>query len=776
MPKRNILWAILLPTLLVGIAIALLTTFLLSRPIIRLLQEKAEYDLTRASAHALFICDERLSDLMDLRLENDPSMNQASKREAIEEIRAHGLEIPGIETLVVEEGKKVIGASLDIPPDLPNPFSLEKATPGILSSTFQGEPVRIHSRYFPFWRWHVVSLISEAEFRAPVTLVHRAVALGTFGVLAAVLGAVLLVFYRRINRPLGQIINATREFAGGKPARVTLKHPDEIGQVAAAFNAMVSSLERDQEKIRSMMAELKDSEERYRVLTEHAVAYIAMVQRGRVTYANPRMLALLGDDAEASPNQGFTDSVHPEDRQTVQEKMLAIESGKDLTGRFECRFSGREGNFLWMEVLASPVLFKGDRAILIHAVDVTARKNLEERLSRAQKMEAVGALAGGVAHDLNNVLGGLVTYPELLLMDLPQDSPLRKPLLTIQKSGEKAAAIVQDMLTLARRGVAVAEVVDLNEIVSEYLKSPEFERLKAFHPGVDFESRPAPDALCVEGSPVHLSKTVMNLVSNAAESMPTGGTTTLSTENRCLETPLAGFETIPPGEYVVLSVSDTGIGISPADLKKIFEPFYTKKVMGRSGTGLGMAVVQGTVKDLHGNIDILANSHRGTRFDLYFPASRKPKQGKRPPEDLDRLKGNESVLVVDDVAEQREVALHILKGLGYQVEAVSSGEEAVARLAEAPVDLLVLDMIMDPGMDGLETFRKVLDLRPGQKAIIASGFSETERVSEAQRLGAGAYVKKPYTLQSLGLAVRTELNQQKAEPVKGASSSAPEKP
>jgi len=369
-------------------------------------------------------------------------------------------------------------------------------------------------------------------------------------------------------------------------------------------------------------------------------------------------------------------------------------------------------------------------------------------------MEAIGTLAGGVAHDLNNVLSGLVSYPELLLMDLPEDSHLRKPIQTIQKSGQKAADIVQDLLTLARRGVSVTEVVNLNHIISEYLESPEYEKLKSFHPSVHVKTDLETDLLHVLGSPVHLSKTAMNLVSNASEAMSEGGTIFISTENRYEK----GYDHIKEGDYVILTITDTGVGIPSEDMKKIFEPFYTKKVMGRSGTGLGMAVVWGTVKDHKGYIDVQSTEGKGTTFSLYFPVTRKEIAKDESLVSIEDYMGRgESILVVDDVEEQREIVSRILMRFGYAVTLVSSGEEAVNYLKEHTVNLIVLDMIMDPGIDGLDTYKQILELHPGQKAIIASGFSETDRVKEAQRLGAGAYVKKPYVMKKMGLAVKEEL-------------------
>jgi len=441
---------------------------------------------------------------------------------------------------------------------------------------------------------------------------------------------------------------------------------------------------------------------------------------------------------------------------------------KGFVSDYEMSFIAKDGLNIPIS-LSAFILREKDGTFFGYVVvvrDITLRKKAEEekkiiesKLQQAQKMETIGALAGGVAHDLNNVLAGLISYPELLLMEMPEDSLLRKPILKIQKSGEKAAAIVQDLLTLARRGVAATEVVDLNHVISEYLKSPEYEKLLSFHPKVHVESNCEEDLLHILGSSVHLSKTVMNLVSNAAEAMPDGGKILISTENQYIDSPITGHDDVEEGDYVTLAVSDTGVGISPEDRERIFEPFYTKKVMGRSGTGLGMAVVWATVKDHKGYIDIRSSEGKGTIFTLYFPVTRKEVAKDKPIVSIEDYMGKgESLLVVDDVEEQREIASRILNKLCYSVTSVSSGEEAVDYLKDNSTDLLVLDMIMDPGIDGLDTYKRILELHPKQKAIIVSGLSETERVKEAQRLGAGAYVKKPFLLRKIGIAVRDELD------------------
>ncbi|MFH2074824.1 MAG: ATP-binding protein, partial [Pseudomonadota bacterium] len=415
--------------------------------------------------------------------------------------------------------------------------------------------------------------------------------------------------------------------------------------------------------------------------------------------------------------------------------------------------------FTRMEIGGQTLLQATVRDITNHKHAEEERRSLEERLQRAEKMEALGQLAGGVAHDLNNVLGVLTGYSELLLMGIPEGSRSRSHVEKILQSTEKAAAIIQDLLTLARRGVSVSDVININSVVSDFLKTPVFEKMKDYNPRVTFRTECDKNLLNIKGSPVHLEKTLINMVSNAAESISGQGEVTIRTESRYLDKPLHGYDEVKEGDYAVLTVSDSGVGIPAENREKIFEPFYTKKAMGRSGTGLGLTIVWGTVKDHDGYIDVQTEVGEGTTFTLYFPVTREKVVAQQQKMPIDQYMGNgESVLVVDDIAEQREIAAGLLAELRYEVSVVSSGEEAVEYLKGNRADILVLDMIMAPGIDGLETYQKILGINPKQKAIIVSGFSETERVREAQKLGAGAYVKKPYIMEAIGVAIRDELN------------------
>lgn len=249
------------------------------------------------------------------------------------------------------------------------------------------------------------------------------------------------------------------------------------------------------------------------------------------------------------------------------------------------------------------------------------KQNLEERLNRAEKMEAIGQLAGGVAHVLNNILGILRGYSELLLAEIPEQQKARAYVEKIMQSTDRGTSIIQDLLTLARGGVMTAQVVNLNTVVSGFFKSPALGKMRELHPLVVFKTGCQENLLNINGSYVHLEKMLMNLVSNAAESISGEGTVTIRTENRYLEKTIIGFDEVKDGDYAILIVSDTGIGIKEEHIKKIFEPFYTRKAMGKNGTGLGLSIVWRTVKDHNGYIDLQTNSGQGTTFTLYFPAA-----------------------------------------------------------------------------------------------------------------------------------------------------------
>lgn len=520
---------------------------------------------------------------------------------------------------------------------------------------------------------------------------------------------------------------------------------------------------------------LRESEEQMRSLSENiADGMVYQINSGKngqqrlFSYVSPAVEWLHGLKADDVKQNASL--IYDQVDEAYRAQLLEAEARAYKTmAKLECDLPIRlpTGDIRWRRFISSPrkypdgsVIWDGiELDITEHRKAEEERLRLQQRLQQVEKMEAIGTLAGGVAHDLNNILGILVGYADLILVNLPQDSPLHKHVEKMMQAGVRAAAIVQDLLTLARRGVHAESVVNLNAIITDFRKTPEFENLQTSNPLIRMEFNLAPDLLNIKGSTSHVSKTFMNLLTNAVEAMPNGGRLTVTTENRNLDAPVHGYDDVREGDYVALTVSDTGEGIADEDLKHIFEPFYTKKVMGRSGTGLGLAVAWGTIKDHKGYIDVESKKNKGTAMILYFPVTREelPESSAAIPLS-DYIGKDESILVVDDIKEQRELASTLLGNLNYRVAAVASGEEAVEYLKSRRVDLIVLDMIMDPGMDGLDTYIKILEIHPKQKAIIVSGFSESNRVQTAQALGAGAYLRKPYIMEKLGITIRKELD------------------
>ena len=543
---------------------------------------------------------------------------------------------------------------------------------------------------------------------------------------------------------------------------------DDAGRPIRSVGTVQDITER--KKAEEKLARLNQQNEL--ILSSAAEGILGLDLQGNHAFVNPAAARMLGYRAEellGRPGHSTWHHTKPDGSPYPREECQIHAACRDGVVHRESNevFWRKDGVSFPVEYASTPIYEHG-RAVgaVVTFADITERKQaekdrqaLQKRLQRAEKMEALGQLAGGVAHDLNNVLGVSTVYSELLQEKIPEKSPLRKYVDNILSSTQKGAAIIEDLLTLARRGVTVSEVMNLNGIVSNFVITPEYEKIQAYHPHVTFRTECRAELLNIKGSPLHLEKTLMNLVSNAAESISEKGEVTIRTENRYLDKPIRGYDEVKEGDYAVLTVSDTGMGILAENIGKIFEPFYTKKTMGRSGTGLGLAIVWGAVKDHHGYIDLHTEVGGGTTFTLYFPVTQEEPitvlQKKVP---IERYMGaGESVLVVDDIAEQREIAARCLTRLGYEVRLVSSGEEAVEYLREHTADILMLDMIMAPGMDGLETYERILEVNPMQKAILVSGFSETDRVRKAQELGAGAYVKKPYVMEKIGVAVRDEL-------------------
>jgi PAS domain S-box-containing protein len=513
-----------------------------------------------------------------------------------------------------------------------------------------------------------------------------------------------------------------------------------------------------------MTEALKTSEEKYRNLVETMPNGMIIIDLDfKINFANPMACEMCGYPVDEILKMNFSKFVHRDSLGIFLEQMQKRRNGE--SGEYEIQITRGDGENRTILIMGAPLrdhsgAVSGSIGISSDVTDVRKseieRQELREKLARAQRMESLGVLAGGVAHDLNNILGPLVAYPELIRMKLPPDSPIIKQITKIESSAQRAAEVVQDLLSMARRGRYEMRPINLNKVIESYLQSPDFFDLKLRFPGVSLNLELCGDNRLVYGSETHLYKVVMNLVLNAMDAMQHGGILTIKTECTQIDKLIGGYDNIEAGLYNILTVSDTGVGIETKDYKRLFEPFYTKKEMGKSGSGLGLAIVYGVVKDHNGYIDVRSETNHGSDFTVYIPATSDTVEGEE--HEPYSIKGNERILIVDDIPEQRELAVTILGSLGYNAECVPDGHAAVEYLQTRTVDVVVLDMIMEPGFDGLDTYRGILEIHPGQKAVITSGFSETDRVRDAERLGVGKYIRKPYTMQKLGKAIREVLD------------------
>ncbi|MDH3890841.1 MAG: PAS domain S-box protein [candidate division Zixibacteria bacterium] len=492
---------------------------------------------------------------------------------------------------------------------------------------------------------------------------------------------------------------------------------------------------------------LRASEERFRTYISHApdAVFIADPQ-GRYVDVNEAAFRLTGYSIEELTNMSITDLVDPKLSNEARARFENLkESGRTSS---ESRFRKKDGSLVSVS-LDAVALSEG--LYMAFCSDITETKRLQELESRAQRLETAGQIAGQVAHDFNNLLAPLMAYPEFIREELGTDHSALKYLDDIENASRQIADINQQLLTLGRRGHYNQEVMNLNDVVSQAVR-----QIESPPSTLVLVSDLAEDLMNIKGGRSQVFRAISNLLVNAREAMQDIGQITLRTENFYVDEMWINYARVPQGEYVKLTITDAGCGIPDEIRQKIFEPFFTTKTADKKrGSGLGISVVDAVIKDHDGHIDLISNMGKGTSFFLYFPVTRDT-VGTQLHHEI--VGGRESILIVDDDKVQRDVSIKLLGSLGYHTTAVESGEEALKVLKDHAYDLLILDMIMPPGIDGAETFRQTQLVNPEQRAIIVSGFAESDRVAAALKMGAGAFVKKPLTRRRLAAAVRDELN------------------
>jgi two-component system, cell cycle sensor histidine kinase and response regulator CckA len=550
-----------------------------------------------------------------------------------------------------------------------------------------------------------------------------------------------------------------RLLAGEDPVRVSLRHRHKDGSwremVSTARNLLddpavggiVANL-RDVTESRRAERELAEAELRYRTLVERLplVTYVnGPTPDEAPLYVSPQIEELLGYPVSAwyeDPRFAYK-SIHPDDVEALDE--LFVEDAEDSVYA-EYRMIADDGRVVW--VLDHMVTVRDEQgapvAVQGFLVDITERKRLEDQLLRAQRMEALGLLAGGVAHDFNNLLTAISGYGELARGRLGEPERARRDLDEVLHAAGRASDLTRQLLAFGRRQVVDQDVVDLNAVIEETW--PLLARVLG--ESIELVCSCAPEAGAVRADAGQLEQVLVNLTVNAREAMPTGGRLTIATSNEVVTDP-DGPTT--PGEYVVLAVADTGVGMEDAVSERVFEPFFTTKDVGE-GSGLGLAVVYGIVDQSGGSIAVRSRPGEGTEFRILLPRV-EARAGARTPAPAQLPRGSETVLLVEDEEIVRRLTAEMLERQGYEVVTAASPVEALK--IGSPYDLLLTDVVM-PGMSGPQLAERLALERPGVAVLFTSGYSANAVADPADL--AGDLLEKPFTLEQLASKVRQALD------------------
>ena len=639
------------------------------------------------------------------------------------------LSTTGETMLVRREGDKVVYLN-DVGKSVPLQFSLPitrtdvagvqavLGTEGIVRALdYRGVPVIAGVRRVPQTPWYIVAKVGAAEVRA--NALQRSLDLGLLAIslILAAGGGVAFVWRRQ-----------------------QLRSYKERYEAAVAHRALLG---------------------RYDYLLRFANDTILLADdTGRIVEANDRASSTYGYTREELQEMSLRDLWHPNAPGFEREWQKTRDSGSDL---FETVHRSKNGGEIPVEVSAR-LIEVGEKKFCQSIIrDISERKHadaekfrLEQQLAQAQKMESIGRLAGGVAHDFNNHLTVISGYCNLVLEDLPPADPRREAIEEIRRAGDRAAALTRQLLAFSRKQIATPRSVDLNEVIAESGKM--LRRL--IGEDIEIVTRAAAQPCCVKADPAQMTQILMNLAVNARDAMPDGGRIRIETTGATVDESGAGLHAVKPGRYVLLTVSDTGIGMNPETLAQIFEPFFTTKGVGL-GTGLGLATVYGIVRQSGGWIEAHSEPGHGATFQIYLP---RVESGAEPvsPTAAAAKPGGARVLVVEDEPQLRKLAVKMLRRLGYEVMEAADGPAALSlceRYAD-PIDLLMTDVIM-PGMNGRELADKLLASRPGLHVLYVSGYTASVIENEG-RLGRGtAYLAKPYSPEQLSAKVREILQPSK---------------
>ena len=515
-----------------------------------------------------------------------------------------------------------------------------------------------------------------------------------------------------------------------------------------------------------MEAALRRSEANFRSVIENSpYGALRILLDGRVLLANPAVVRMLGYSSETellSLNMNTDIYRNPADRERVIEQSRNTEYLKDV----EMEWKHRTGSPIMVRFSSHVV--KNQAGEISHfdlmVQDITRQRNLEDQLRQAQKMEAIGRLAGGVAHDFNNLLGVIIGYSELALDRIEPASAVRGQVEQIRRAGERASALTRQLLAFSRQQVLDTKTLNLNAIISDMAQM----LLRLIGEDVELQTKLDPQLHSVRGDQGQIEQVIMNLAVNARDAMPQGGKLIIETCNVKIEADELQRRTpMVPGDYILITISDTGMGMDADTQAHIFEPFFTTKARGK-GTGLGLATVYGVVKQSGGYIWVYSEPGLGATFKLYLPRVLDEAQASRQPDTLTSLRRSATVLVVEDEVSLRKFTCTLLQESGYTVLEAGDGEEALVLAGEykQSIHLLLTDMIM-PGMNGPAVAEKLASLHPEAMVLFMSGY--TGFVSRGLIDPHAVLVAKPFTREELLRKIQQVLASRTLAPASGTA-------
>jgi PAS domain S-box-containing protein len=497
---------------------------------------------------------------------------------------------------------------------------------------------------------------------------------------------------------------------------------------------------------------LNESEKQYRLLFDNANDAIYIAQDEQIKFPNPKALEIMGYKGETTPKISFFEHIHPDDRDAARDFYRRTIKGADSqAGTLTFRVVNRVGREYTVQLNAVKILWQGRPAALNFMRDITEQVYLESSLRQAQKLESLGTLAGGIAHDFNNLLVGVQGRTSLMLMDLEAGDPFYDHLKSVEDYVRSAINLTQQLLGFARGGKYEIKPTDMNKVLAQSAEL--FGRTKK---EVVIRTQFDPELRAVEVDRGQIRQVLLNLFVNAWQAMPGGGELFLRTENVDIKSGDSPSGALPPGSYVKVAVTDTGVGIEESTKSRLFEPFFTTKEMGY-GTGLGLASSYGIIKNHGGLLMVSSKVGQGSTFSFFLPATQKRVEHTQTvPKEL--VKGSGYVLLIDDERIVLDVGEQILKRLGYQVYSAPSGPDAIDiyRRESARIDLVILDLIM-PGMGGDDIFERLKEINPQVKVILSSGYSVDGKATELLERGCNAFIQKPFSLDELSSKIRTVL-------------------